>query len=110
MPKRWEVIQKGRNHFFKNFDILVKNGSEFIYPNDTSDLQYEVELVVAISKDAFKVGLHEAENKVFGYAVGVDITRDLQKISKNSGKPWFSAKVYGSAMISDVITKRFLSP
>ena len=51
--------------------------------------------------------LHEAKNKVFGYAVGVDITkRDLQKISKNSGKPWFSAKVfYGSAMISDIVSK-----
>ena len=108
MPKRWEVIQKKRNHFFfkKTSDILLKNGSELIYPKDTSDLQYEVELVVAISKDAFKVGLHEAKNKVFGYAVGVDITkRDLQKISKDSGKPWFSAKVfYGSAMISDIVS------
>ena len=93
--------------FQKTSDILVKNGSELIYPKDTTDLQYEVELVVAISKDAFKVGSHEAKNKVFGYAVGVDTTkRDLQKISKNSGKPWFSAKVfYGSAMISDVVTK-----
>ena len=76
MPKRWEVIQKERNHFFsKTSDILVKNGSELIYPKDTSDLQYEVELVVAISKDAFKVGSREAKNKVFGYAVGVDITK-----------------------------------
>ena len=91
--------------FQKTSDILVKNGSELIYPNNTNDLQYEVELVVAISEDAFKVGTREAENKVFGYAVGVDITkRDLQKISKDSGKPWFSAKVfYGSAMISDVV-------
>ena len=91
--------------FQKTSDILVKNGSELIYPKDTSDLQYEVELVVAIYKDAFKVGSREAKNKVFGYAVGVDITkRDLQKISKDSGKPWFSAKVfYGSAIISEVV-------
>ena len=91
--------------FQKTSDILVKNGFELIYPMDTRDIQYEVELVVAISKDAFKVGSHEAKNKVFGYAVGVDITkRDLQKITKNSGKPWFSAKVfYGSAIISDVV-------
>ena len=60
-----------------------------------------------MSKDAFKVGSSEAKNKIFGYAVGVDITkRDLQKISKDSGKPWFSAKVfYGSAMISDIVPK-----
>ena len=93
--------------FQKSSDILVKNGSQIIYPEDTSNFQYEVELVVAISQDAFKVGSSEAKNIIFGYAVGVDITkRDLQKISKDSGKPWFSAKVfYGSAMISDIVPK-----
>ena len=93
--------------FQKSSDILVKNGFELIYPEDTSNFQYEVELVVAISQDAFKVGSSEAKNIIFGYAVGVDITkRDLQKISKDSGKPWFSAKVfYGSAMISDIVPK-----
>ena len=81
--------------FQKTSDILVKNGSEFIYPNDTSDLQYEVELVVAISKDAFKVGSREAKNKVFGYAVGVDITkRDLQKISKIAGNHGFQLRFF----------------
>ncbi len=81
--------------FQKSSDILVKNGFELKYPKDSSDLQYEVELVVAISQDAFKVGSSEAKNIIFGYAVGVDITkRDLQKISKDSGKPWFSAKFF----------------
>ena len=100
--------QREKPFFFqKSSDILVKNGSEIIYPEDTSNFQYEVELVVAISQDAFKVGSSEAKNIIFGYAVGVDITkRDFQKISKNSGKPWFSAKVfYGSAMISDIVPK-----
>ena len=94
--------------FQKSSDILVKNGSQIIYPEDTSNFQYEVELVVAISQDAFKVGSSEAKNIIFGYAVGVDITkRDLQKISKDSGKPWFSAKVfYGSATISDIVPKK----
>ena len=98
--------EKEKPFFFqKTSDILLKNGSELVYPKDSSDVQYEVELVVAISKDAFKVGPCEAKSIVFGYSVGVDITkRDLQKISKNSGKPWFSAKVfYGSAIISDVV-------
>ena len=101
--------EKDKPFFFqKTSDILLKNGSELVYPKDSSDVQYEVELVVAISKDAFKVGPREAKSIVFGYAVGVDITkRDLQKISKDSGKPWFSAKVfYGSAIISDVVPKR----
>ena len=100
--------QREKPFFFqKSSDILVKNGSEIIYPEDTSNFQYEVELVVAISQDAFKLDSSEAKNIIFGYAVGVDITkRDLQKISKDSGKPWFSAKVfYGSAMISDIVPK-----
>ena len=100
--------QRDKPFFFqKSSDILAKNGSEIIYPEDTSNFQYEVELVVAISQDAFKVDSSEAKNIIFGYAVGVDITkRDLQKISKDSGKPWFSAKVfYGSAMISDIVPK-----
>ena len=93
--------------FQKTSDIIIKNGSELIYPQDTSYLQYEVELVVAISQDAFKLGSREAKNKVFGYACGVYITkRDLQKISKDIGEPWFSAKVfYGSATISDIVPK-----
>ena len=98
--------EKEKPFFFqKTSDILLKNASDLVYPNDSSDVQYEVELVVAISKDAFKVGPREAKSIVFGYAVGVDITkRDLQKISKDSGKPWFSAKVfYGSAIISDLV-------
>ena len=101
--------EKEKPFFFqKTSDILLKNDSELVYPKDSSDVQYEVELVVAISKDAFKVGPLEAKSIVFGYAVGVDVTkRDLQKISKDSGKPWFSAKVfYGSAIISDVVPKR----
>ena len=100
--------QREKPFFFqKSSDILVKNGSDIIYPEDTSNFQYEVELVVAISQDAFKLDSSEAKNIIFGYAVGVDITkRDLQKISKDNGKPWFSAKVfYGSAMISDVVKK-----
>ena len=45
--------EKEKPFFFqKTSDILVKNGSEIIYPEYTYNLQYEVELVVAISKDA----------------------------------------------------------
>ena len=65
------------------------------YPKYTDDLQHEVELVVAVGEDM----------SVFGFAVGVDLTRrDVQGIAKESGKPWFSGKSFvGSAPISDVI-------
>ena len=99
--------------FQKTSDILVNDNSEIEYPKDTRNFQYEVELVVAISEDAFQIDDVEAKDKVFGYALGVDITkRDLQQISKDSGKPWFSGKVfYGSAVLSDIIpTKKSIKP
>jgi fumarylpyruvate hydrolase len=99
--------------FQKTSDVLVNDGSEIEYPKDTSNFQYEVELVVAISEEAFQVDEVEAKNKVFGYALGVDITkRDLQQKSKDSGKPWFSGKVfYGSAVLSDIVsTKKSIDP
>ena len=94
--------------FQKTSDILVNDNSEIEYPKDTRNFQYEVELVVAISEDAFQIDDVEAKDKVFGYALGVDFTkRDLQQISKDSGKPWFSGKVfYGSAVLSDIVPKK----
>ena len=65
------------------------------YPKNTEDLQHEVELVLAVGKDM----------SVFGFAVGVDLTRrDLQGQAKKDGKPWFSGKSFvSSAPISGII-------
>ena len=99
--------------FQKTSDILVSDSSKIDYPRDSNNFQYEVELVVAISEDAFQIDDIKAKNKVFGYALGVDITkRDLQQKSKDSGKPWFSGKVfYGSAILSDIFpVKKSIDP
>ena len=99
--------------FQKTSDILVSDSSKIDYPRDSNNFQYEVELVVAISEDAFQIDDIKAKNKVFGYALGVDITkRDLQQKSKDSGKPWFSGKVfYGSAILSDIVpVKKSIDP
>ena len=65
------------------------------YPKNTEDLQHEVELVLAVGEDM----------SVFGFAVGVDLTRrDLQGQAKKDGKPWFSGKSFvSSAPISEII-------
>ena len=91
--------------FQKTSDIILKDGGILKYPIDTSSLHYEVELVVFISKNAFQIKASEAKNIIFGYSVGVDITkRDIQKVAKDSGKPWFSGKVFnGSAVLSNII-------
>ena len=91
--------------FQKNSEVLLLPGQNLNYPEDTKDLHYEVELVVAISKDCFKINKNDVHDVIFGYAVGVDLTkRDIQKKAKLSGKPWLSGKVFSkSAAISEIL-------
>jgi fumarylpyruvate hydrolase len=59
----------------------------------TEKLHHEVELVVALGKGGRNVEADGAPALVFGYAVGVDLTRrDLQEHSKEKGRPWTTAK------------------
>ena len=67
------------------------------YPTLTSDLHHEIELVVAIGDAAAGNGRDVAEEDaarlIFGYAVGLDMTRrDLQAVAKKAGRPWSIAK------------------
>ncbi len=63
------------------------------YPPRTADLHYEVELVVALGRGGAQIPVAEAYRHIFGYAVGLDMTRrDLQAAAKKEGKPWDVAK------------------
>jgi len=67
------------------------------YPTLTSDLHHEIEMVVAIGDAAAGNGRdvpeEEAARLIFGYAVGLDMTRrDLQAAAKKAGRPWSIAK------------------
>ena len=80
-------------YFNKAADTVVASGSVVDYPPRTDDLQHEIELVVAIKKDGRNISVVHAEEHVFGYAVGIDLTRrDLQAQAKDSGWPWDVAK------------------
>jgi fumarylpyruvate hydrolase len=74
--------------------LLADPGPAVIgYPDRTSDLQHEVELVVAIGAPGYRVTVEQAARMVWGYAVGVDLTRrDLQADAKRQGRPWDIAK------------------
>ncbi len=79
--------------FTKPADAVVDSGSFIPYPPLTSDLHHEVELVVAIGREAVAVPAEQALDTVFGYAVGIDLTRrDLQKSLREAGRPWDWAK------------------
>ena len=65
------------------------------YPSKTSDLHHEIELVVAIGKRGAHIAAADAMQYVWGYAVGLDMTRrDLQTEAKKQGRPWEVGKAF----------------
>lgn len=81
--------------FQKNPDCLVIEGGDFPYPALTQDVHYEIELVVAIDRAGSDIAVQDALNHVFGYAVGLDMTRrDLQAQAKKAGRPWEVGKAF----------------
>jgi len=79
--------------FMKPGDAIVTDG-HVPYPTQTSDLHHEVELVVAIGRDARgELSAKDAMSLVFAYGVGLDLTRrDLQALAKAKSHPWDVAK------------------
>jgi fumarylpyruvate hydrolase len=75
------------------------------YPLATSNLHYEVEMVVALHSGGENLSAAEALTHVFGYAVGLDLTRrDLQSRAKDKGHPWDMGKGFDqSAPISPIV-------
>jgi fumarylpyruvate hydrolase len=79
--------------FSKPADALVANGTPVPYPSRTSNLHHELELVVAIGTGGRDIELDRALGHVYGYAVGLDLTRrDLQFAAREQGRPWDVAK------------------
>jgi len=65
------------------------------YPGQTSNFHHEIELVVAIGKAGKNIPADQAQQFVWGYAVGLDMTRrDLQGQMKDKGKPWEIGKAF----------------
>ncbi|MFZ5521165.1 MAG: fumarylacetoacetate hydrolase family protein [Pseudomonadota bacterium] len=75
------------------------------YPSLTCDLHHEVELVVAIGRGGRDIPLEEALDHVWGYAVGLDMTRrDLQAQAKQGGRPWCVAKGFDASAPVGLLT------
>jgi len=65
------------------------------YPQVTNNLHYECELVVAIGKGGSNIAVEDAVQHIFGYAVGLDMTRrDLQFKMRDAGRPWEIGKAF----------------
>ena len=90
--------------FTKPADAVVDSGSTVPYPPETSNLHYEIELVVAIGKAGANISQEDVYGHIWGAGVGIDLTRrDLQGVAKEMGRPWDLGKgfdqsaPYGSA-------------
>ena len=88
--------------FMKPTDSVVAavegNGCEIAYPPQTTNLHHEIELVIAIGKGGENITIADVDKHIFGYGVGVDLTRrDLQAEAKKKGQPWELAKGFDNS-------------
>jgi acylpyruvate hydrolase len=89
--------------FTKPDTAVLRNNAPFYYPSFSSDVHYEGELVLRISKEGKNIDEKFARKYVDAIGIGVDFTaRDLQQKAKEKGLPWDIAKGFnGSAPVSD---------
>ncbi|WP_297469614.1 fumarylacetoacetate hydrolase family protein [Acidithiobacillus sp.] len=97
--------------FMKPASAILQNNSLLPYPPGTTDLQPEVELVVALHKGGKNIPMDKVDyDYVFGYAVGLDMTRrDLQRAAREKGQPWDMAKAFDHSAPCTAITPEFYS-
>lgn len=84
--------------FFMKPNTAILDGRDFPYPAQTKDVHHEMELVVAIGKGGANIPVEKALEHVYGYAVGLDMTRrDLQGEAKKLGRPWDTGKGFDAS-------------
>lgn len=92
--------------FMKPADAIVKNGGEIPYPVFTTNFHYECELVVALKSGGYNIPVAEASKHIFGYAVGLDMTRrDHQAEALAKGLPWEVTKGFDHSAPLGPITR-----
>jgi fumarylpyruvate hydrolase len=95
--------------FLKPADAVVPvpfgETGQMDYPSATADLHHEIELVVAIGRGGRDIAAAGAASHIWGYAVGLDMTRrDRQTEMKKQGRPWSIGKAFDqSAPISPIV-------
>lgn len=93
--------------FIKPDTSVLKKGSDFYIPEFSDDIQYELEVVIKISKGGKYIQKENAAKHYNEIGLGIDFTaRDLQTKLKAKGLPWELAKGFdGSAVVSDFVSK-----
>lgn len=91
--------------FQKPADAILPSGADFPYPPQSENTHHEIELVVAIGTGGANIEPGDALDHVFGYGVGIDMTRrDLQARAKEMRRPWEPGKAFDhAAPCSDIV-------
>jgi fumarylpyruvate hydrolase len=93
-------------YFLKSAAHVAESGATIAYPGGTTNFHYEVELVVAMGKKVFNADLKKAGAAVYGYCVGLDMTRrDLQLSERAHQRPWDLGKDVEQSAVFSKITK-----
>jgi fumarylpyruvate hydrolase len=91
--------------FSKPADALVVAPATVNYPPATTDLQHEVELVVALRGGGRHLDAGQARACIYGYGVGLDLTRrDLQRAARDKGQPWDMGKGFDQSAPVSALT------
>ena len=91
--------------FMKPANSIVADGKDMQYPNLSNDVHHEIEMVVAIGKGGVNIPADKALEHVYGYGVGLDMTRrDLQGEAKKMGRPWDTGKAFDQSAPCAAIT------
>jgi len=100
-------VDQDQPFFFSKPPQAITQLASIPFPTQTDDLHHEVELVVFLKSECSNISPGEASQHIFGYGVGVDLTkRDLQTSAKKNGKPWDLSKGFdNSAPISKIYKK-----
>jgi fumarylpyruvate hydrolase len=91
--------------FMKPANSIVSDGKDMAYPQLSNDVHHEIEMVVAIGKGGSNIAADKALDHVYGYGVGLDMTRrDLQGEAKKMGRPWDTGKAFDQSAPCGEIT------
>ena len=93
--------------FLKPETALLLPPHNFIYPDFSNDVHYELELVLRVGKSGKNIAIAEVDQYIDAITVGIDFTaRDIQEKCKKMGLPWEKAKAFdGSALVGKFIAK-----
>jgi fumarylpyruvate hydrolase len=93
-------------YFLKSAAHFQSTGTTIAYPGSTTNFHYEVELVVAMGKRIFNGDIVKARKAVYGYGVGLDMTRrDLQLSERAHQRPWDLGKDVEQSAVFSKITR-----